>query len=306
MAKELWGTVDGVKVKSAKVGKGLVLSGMEMQEALDQIGAAPDCKFGKDDPALFIHRSVADGEIYFISNQSDKTITVNPEFRITGKSPELWQATNGISRDLSSYTINPKTTVVPLKLEAFESQFIIFRKKAEKSTGNDLSVNFPEGKILAELNGSWSVSFDQSKRGPAKPVIFKSLTDWILSDNDSIKYYSGTAVYKTSFKLAELPAGNKIVLNLGSLTAMARIKVNGKEVGGVWTAPWQVDITSAVKPGNNEVEISVVNNWMNRLIGDQKLPSDQRPTWSPVIPYKDNSPLQASGLLGPVLIRQYN
>ncbi len=306
LAKELWGTVDGVKVKTAKVGKGLILSGMEMQEALDFIGAVPDCKLDKEDPALFIHRTLADGEIYFISNQSDKTIAINPEFRITGKSPELWQATNGISRDLSMFTLNAKTTVVPLKLEAFESQFIIFRKKAEKSSENNLSGNFPEGKILEELTGVWSVSFDQSKRGPAKPVIFKTLTDWTLSDNDSIKYYSGTAVYTTSVKLSELQTGKKIMLNLGQLTAMAKIKVNGKDVGGVWTAPWQVDITSAAKSGNNEVEISVVNNWMNRLIGDQKLPSDQRPTWSPVIPYKANSPLQASGLFGPVLIQQFN
>lgn len=85
MAAEIWGNVDGVKVKSAKVGKGMILSGMEMQEALDLIGVVPDCKFAKEDPALFIHRTVAEGEIYFVSNQSDKTITINPEFRVTGK-----------------------------------------------------------------------------------------------------------------------------------------------------------------------------------------------------------------------------
>ncbi len=303
LAKQLWGNVDGVKVKSARVGKGMILSGMEMQEALDLIGALPDCKFGKDDPALFIHRTLADGDLYFISNQSDKTIAINPEFRITGKSPELWQGTDGTSRNLTAFKQNSKSTVVPLKLEAYESQFIIFRKPAVKSTGLDLAANFPEGKKLADLDGAWSVTFDPSKRGPARPVVFKNLTDWTLSNNDSIKYFSGTAVYKTSVTISQVPAGNKILLNLGQLTAMAKVKVNGKEVGGVWTAPWQVDISTVVKMGINDVEISVVNNWMNRLIGDQKLPVDQRPTWSPVIPYNTGSPLQPSGLFGPVNIQ---
>jgi hypothetical protein len=306
LAKELWGKVDGVKVKSAKVGKGMILSGMEMQEAFDLIGVVPDCKFGPKDPALFIHRRITDGEMYFISNQSDQTITVTPEFRVSGKSPELWSSVYGTSRDLPAWKQNTQTTSVPLKLEAYESQFIVFRKNAGKATSFDVSDNFPEGKVMADLNRNWMVTFDHSKtkRGPVKPVEFKSLNDWTLSVNDSIKYYSGTAVYKTSVKLTEIPSGKKIFLNLGQLTAMAKVKVNGKDVGGVWTAPWQVDISSAVKTGNNEVEISVVNNWMNRMIGDLKLPVDQRPTWSPIIPYKTDSPLQPSGLFGPVSISE--
>jgi hypothetical protein len=178
-----------------------------------------------------------------------------------------------------------------------------------RSTTANLTVGLAgklPGLTIMEKDGAWNVTFENSKRGPAKPVVFKSLSDWTLSINDSIKYFSGTAVYKTSVSISQIPIGKKILLNLGQLTAMAKVKVNGKEVGGVWTAPWQVDISAVVIQGINEVEISVVNNWMNRLIGDQKLPVDQRPTWSPVIPYNTESPLQPSGLFGPVKILSTN
>ena len=302
MAGELWGKVDGVNVKSAKVGKGMILSGMEMQEALDLIGIVPDCKFGAKDDALFIHRTVADGEVYFISNQSDKSININPEFRVTGKSPEFWSAVNGAKRDLPSFKQTDKTTIVPLKLEAFESQFIIFRKNATTSTNLDVAANFPEGKTVAELNENWTVTFDNAMRGPKNPVEFKNLISWTKSENDSIKYFSGTAVYKKTVQVAADQLGKKIMLNLGELTSMAKVKVNGVEAGGVWTAPWQVDISKAMKAGANQIEIAVVNNWMNRMIGDLHLPENERPTWSAVVSYKKDTPLQASGLFGPVKI----
>jgi len=283
----------------------MILNGMEMKEALGMLGIVADFRVNENDPVLFIHRTLADGELYFITNQSDKTITVSPEFRITGKSPELWDATSGEVRELPAYKQTEEATIVPLKLAAFESQFIIFRKKAGPPAGEDVSINFPQGKLLAELNQPWTVSFSSSDRGPDQPVTFATLSDWTLSENENIKYYSGTAIYRTRVQLSDLPKGKKIVLNLGNLTSMAKVSVNGKETGGVWTAPWQIDISDAVATGENEVEISVVNNWMNRLIGDLKLPAEQRPTWTPILPYKPDTPLQPSGLFGPVSIRLF-
>jgi len=305
MANELWGKVDGVNLKSAKVGKGMILSGMEMQEALDLMGIVPDCKLAQSDSALFIHRTIADGEMYFISNQTNKTISIQPEFRITGKSPELWSAVDASERDLPAFKQTKNTTIVPLKLEAFESQFIVFRKNAGNAASFELLANFPEGKTVVELNENWTVSFDISKRGQKNPVVFKTLTDWTLATNDSIKYYSGTAIYKKSVQINNIQTSKQYKLNLGNLTSMAKVKVNGKDVGGAWTAPWTVDITSALKTGSNEIEISVVNNWMNRLIGDLKIPVNERPTWTPVVPYTVDTPLQASGLFGPVSIQQF-
>ena len=304
IARELWGPVDGVTLRSARVGKGMILSGMEMQQAMDLIQVKPDFKVLPTSPLLFIHRTLSDGDLYMVSNQSDKTISEEPEFRVAGKAPELWMATTGTTRDLPAFHTKGGLTRIPLKLEPFESQFIVFRKGAGENGAGDVSVNFPKGRVLAQLKGPWKVSFDPANRGPKHPVLFPVLSDWILSANDSIRYYSGTAVYRISAQFSPLNSGKKIALQLGRLTAMAKVRVNGIEQGGVWTAPWHVDITSAIKPGLNEIEVSVVNNWMNRLIGDQKIAPELRPTWSAVIPYSKSSPLQSSGLIGPVTITE--
>ena len=99
-----------------------------------------------------------------------------------------------------------------------------------------------------------------------------------------------------------LAENEKISINLGALSAMAKVFVNGEYAGGVWTPPYQLDISELVKEGTNELKIEVVNNWMNRIIGDQKLPEEERKTWCSVNPYNAESTLQASGLFGPVKI----
>ncbi|MCX6220924.1 MAG: glycoside hydrolase family 2, partial [Bacteroidia bacterium] len=126
---------------------------------------------------------------------------------------------------------------------------------------------------------------------------------WTTSADERIKYYSGTAFYNCKFKLDQLPEGKKVIINLGSFTAMAKVTVNGIYAGGLWTAPFQLDISKLVKQGENELKIEVVNTWVNRLIGDSKLPLEKRLTWCPVNPYTPTSPLQPSGLFGPVCIQ---
>jgi hypothetical protein len=146
------------------------------------------------------------------------------------------------------------------------------------------------------------VTFDVSQRGPVKPVEMKELYDWTIASNDSIKYYSGTAVYQNHFELPELPA-QSVFLNLGEASALATVRVNGLEVGGIWIAPWTVDISDAVKAGKNSVEISVVNTWANRLIGDSRLPQKERQTWCLINPFTPDSDLFPAGLLGPVTVQ---
>jgi hypothetical protein len=273
-----------------------------MKQAFALINCIPDCKLPDDNTIHYGHRSTKNGEIYFVSNQTIENKIVTPEFRVTGLQPELWEATTGSIRNLPAYTQSENSTAVPLKLAPNESVFIVFRNARGKSSITTLEANFPTPVLISDLQTPWTVQFDASQRGPVKPRLFKTLTDWTSSTNDSIKYYSGIAIYRNQFKMKQMAKGQTVIISLGAVTSMAKVTVNGVYAGGLWTAPYELDVTAFVKKGNNDVKIEVVNNWMNRLIGDAKLPIDQRKTWCPVNPYTAESPLQVSGLIGPVKI----
>ncbi|HWS01295.1 MAG TPA: glycosyl hydrolase [Prolixibacteraceae bacterium] len=273
-----------------------------MEEAFAMINCVPDCTLPEDRSVHYGHRILGNGEIYFVTNQTTETKIINPEFRVKGMQPELWEATTGSMRSLPAYEQKENTTVVPLKLDSHESVFVVFREKAGKSSASGIEANYPEPALLADLKGPWTVSFDAAQRGPAEPVVFETLTDWTASTDERIRYYSGTAYYQSKFNLDKIPAGENVMIDPGAFSAMVKIYVNGSYAGGLWTRPYQLDITKFVKQGENELRIEVVNTWVNRLIGDSKLPADQRPTWCPVNPYKPDSPLQPSGLFGPVKI----
>ncbi len=303
LSDELWGNINGTSIKVHHYGKGMVIDGMNMQEALDLIKVLPDYKSVRDDSTLFIHRKMPDADIYFISNQTEKTISINPTFRVSGKSPEVWDAVSGSMRSLSDYKFIADGTSVPLTLQPLQSAFIVFRKAANNSNSKNSIANFPKPVSSKDISSNWLIKFDNNMRGPKNAVVFNQLIDWSKNKNDSIKYYSGAAIYSKTFQAQKLKTGEKMFVDLGDLIAIAKVKVNGVYVGGAWTPPYEVDITNAIKPGENKIEIIVVNNWINRLIGDLNLPEAERKTWISYNPYNAKSPLQISGLLGPVVLK---
>ncbi|MBQ9814021.1 MAG: hypothetical protein IJM54_12010 [Thermoguttaceae bacterium] len=303
LANELWGDVDGDKVKSRKVGKGTIASGLTMEEALAMVNCKPDCEYPKETGLVYGRRMMKDSDVYFVANQGDAELKdVNVTFRVAGKQPEIWFPATGEVREVKAWSSKDGRTTIPLSFVAQESYFVVFEKDTNAAEGtaksNDLDLE-----TLVALDGGWNVSFDSGEiaRGPKDVVKFDKLSDWATSADDAIKFYSGTAVYKTTFKLDAAPKG-KVYLSFGEVCEMAKAKINGKEVGGVWTAPYRLDVTDAVKAGENEIEIEVVNCWVNRLIGDSALPEAERKTWCPVNNYTPKSPLKKSGLIGPVVI----
>ncbi|SEW14888.1 Glycosyl hydrolases family 2, sugar binding domain [Chitinophaga sp. YR573] len=301
LAAILWGNIDTKMIKTHSYGKGMVMDGMSLEEVFSALKMRPDFNLPKDEEALFIHRKIDNGDIYFLSNQKAEKISIHPAFRIQDELPELWDATTGTMRPLPQFTNDGETIQVPIELEAYESAFILFRKtKAEKKS----LLNYPLLISSDEITTPWTVNFDTLTGGPAAPVTFNKLTDWSQNSDSRIKYYSGTAVYHNTFSLARLTKGEHIRLNTGKVIAIAKVKVNGKYVGGLWTPPYSLDITDAIKEGKNEIEISVVNTWVNRLIGDSFLPEDKRKTWSIMKDYDQKSKLVPAGLLGPVMIER--
>ncbi len=301
LAAKLWQNCDGKNVKTVPYGKGMVLDGMSMEEAFKLLKVIPDFKIDSDQPVLYTHRKTQHTDIYFVCNQSDTTVNILPSFRVSGKQPEWWDAVDGSMRELPQFTQKGESAMVPLKLEAYQSGFVVFRKDMNGSTGS--GNNFPNEKLIINIPGPWKVTFDSAMRGPVQPVVFDQLQDWSTRQEDSIRYYSGTAIYQTTFTVPEIPKDSTIYLNLGKVKVMAQVALNAKDMGGVWTAPRQVDITHAIRKGKNQLTIKVVNTWVNRLIGDSKLPPAERRTHTDVSPYTPDSPLEPSGLMGPVTLK---
>lgn len=255
-------------------------------------------------PLRFTHRSTAERELYFVANRSAQSVQTTATFRVATGVPELWNPLDGSVRPLPEFTRKAGLTEVPLQFAAYGSGFIVFSNaSAAAAPAPRTATNFPAFTALMPLAGAWEVAFEAAMGAPAT-ARFEQLEDWTKRPEPGIRYYSGIATYRTTF---ELPVATALVpnaplfLDLGVVQVMARVRVNGTDCGTVWTAPWQVDISRAVKGGANKLEIEVANLWPNRMIGDAATPK-QTFTQTTYRPYKASDPLLPSGLLGPVRI----
>jgi hypothetical protein len=297
---ELFGDGTGVH----NVGKGRVYAGQNAEAALKAMSIAPDFDHTKpqsDTRILFVHRKLGDRDIYFLDNRNDRDETVDASFRVTGKEPELWYAETGKSEP-TSYHIADGRTTVPLHFEPWGTVFVVFRKPARASS---LTLPKPAETQLATVDGRWSVTF-QPGRGAPTSVTLDKLVSWSDSQDKGVKYFSGTGTYTRTIQASAdwFKPGAKLWIDLGEVKNLAEVTVNGKSVGIVWHAPYRVDVTGALKPGANQITIKVTNAWVNRLIGDQQADATTKYTFADVKPYKADSPLLPSGLLGPVKLEQ--
>jgi hypothetical protein len=297
---ELFGAGTGVQT----LGKGRVYAGQNAETALKTLNIAPDFDFANSangQPIPFVHRKLADGDLYFLDNRGDNESTVDASFRISGKTPELWYSETGKITP-ASFTVAGGRTTVPLHFEPWGTVFVVFRKPTKETShivpkANETSV--------ATVDGPWTVAF-QPGRGAPESITLNKLVSWNESSEKGVKYFSGTGTYTKTIQATPdwFKKGATLWIDLGDVKNLATVTVNGKELGTVWHSPYRVDATAALKPGVNEVSVKVVNAWVNRLIGDLQPDATTKYTFSAWKAYKTDSPLLASGLIGPVTIQQ--
>jgi hypothetical protein len=295
-------------------GKGKVIWGKTAREALLQMGIKPDFEIQGDSSQTgfdYIHYIVDNTDMYFVSNQTDQTQDVTYSFRVAGKQPELWDPLTGDIREARAFHQTDGRTQIPLHFTPYGSWFVIFNDSIPVTQRGTASANNSQYQPVLTIEGPWEVRFDPAWGGP-KSVRFETLISWTDHPEAGIQAYSGKATYTKVFSCnlqLDESASNRngpkdlFLLDLGDVkdSGIASVRLNGKDLGIVWTKPFRVDISGVLRRGRNELEIDVVNSWRNRLLADSKLSANERLTKTNIQVKRDWRPLEA-GLLGPVQI----
>jgi hypothetical protein len=333
LATTLWGSLDvPAEMTKRQYGAGTIYSGNDIYDeaggedafyptynrtaaVLRDLGLVEDL-VASENSIRFTHRRTDSHDIYFVANRSDSAIAVDGTFRVSGMTPDLWHPATGERRALPDYEDNQRTISVPLEFAPYESYFVVFSHDVREAKTD--RANFPSYEAILNLDGPWDVAFDPEFGGPEN-IRFDHLQDWSKHDDRGVKYFSGIAAYTRTFDLPEGQAlSNNYSIGLGKAYEMARVTLNGVELGIAWTAPWQLPVGEALQAKENVLTIEVANSWENRLIGDDT-PEDadvRTVQWESGLlegkPYKTGrytfstieegelADLQPSGLIGPV------
>ncbi|MCI4592061.1 hypothetical protein MOK15_18395 [Sphingobium sp. BYY-5] len=294
IADRLWGSR---KRRSAETASGRVYP--TIAEALLSRPIVRDVRFKDfetDKNLLWLHRRDGDTDIYFLSNQDEVPKDLWISFRVEGRVPEMWKADTGTTEPLS-FRKTPEGIETHVRLNGQESGFVVFRRSTNAASWlAPEPIEIP----LSDVKGMWQLYFEQGRGAPAI-ASFDLLKSWTESADPGIKYFSGSARYVKDIHVEPswFRPGRRIELDLGRVHEMATIRLNGVAFQPLWHRPYRQDVSQALKPGNNRLEITTVNLWPNRLIGD-KQPGAKPIAFAPSSPYRAGSPLLPSGLLGPV------
>ena len=296
IAARLWGNIDETHNFSNRQGKGSVFYGISLDDLFQQVGLTPEIAMPED--FVFTHRQEAGAEIYFIANQKNQHRTAEISFRIVNRQPELWDALTGEKRTLGQYHIENGRTIIPLQFPPAGSCFIVFREKVRPTQAE--SNNYPTYTPAQTISGKWDVTFASAVNPPFQRT-FESLADWTSSSEKAIKYFCGKATYTIGFKF-DGPLPGAWAINIGRVESLAKIRLNGKEVTTLWCYPYRANVSEYLVSGENKLEIEIVNQWWNQLIGDEQPGAIRKTRVAARLFWKATDPLVPSGLIGPVVL----
>lgn len=281
--------------------KGKVIPAPWNEETFEKISIqrAVDIETGGESIAWNHRKTSLDNNVYFINNQLNNINHLNILFRIKNKELKVYDPVTGKQFLHFSRKNEANGTAVSITLQPAQSLFFIFSDK------NDYTKQVEFAPIVLQdlsIAKNWTVKFDPKFGGPSGKVKFDTLGLWNEHPDPKIKYYSGQAVYFKNFGISNFKPGQPAWLRFGEIYNMATVKINGIDCGTLWTPPYQLNISKALRKGTNSIEIIVSNTWANRLIGDQKLPEAERVTWT-TAPFRlEDKPLLPAGLRGEIII----
>jgi hypothetical protein len=285
--RAIWGKAKDGELR--RVGKGGILSGVSIEQALNILNVPADVK---GEGVRWVHRTIQGADCYFVTPEQGKSFDGSVCFNAIGCA-EIWNPATGKISAVDS-RVEDGCSSVNLSLPQGGSCFVVFHNG--ESAAKEKSLSAAKEKALA---GEWRLSFPEGWGAP-EALTIKELKSWNALDvSAEAKAFSGTVIYSTSFVADGSMLDAPLMLDLGRVNMIAVVKINGKKMGTLWCAPYSLDISSAVVEGKNELEIEVTSTWFNRLVYDASLPENERKTWTIAGPSADSS-LQECGLMGPV------
>lgn len=324
IAAEIENTWQVAGASKPEYGNGKIWSGVTPQQALQHLEVKPVFTYNgiENMPLDFIHYAKSGTDFFLLRNTTGEKTVKTCSFRVADKAAEIWDPVTGKIIPLNSFKQNEDHIELALAFEPEQSCFVVFRRKNSNASkaNEELKVNqLSNGKLIAsgsgekliDLSENWQVRFDEEWGGPAN-ASFPELISWTERDEEGIKYYSGIGSYEKefSFNNDEVEENKHVFLELEEIEKTAKVWVNDKEVGILWSKPYRLDISEFLNDGTNQLRIDVANVWSNRLTGDEITgenytntnitggPRVNKNPWAKV-------PLVRSGLIGKVELISY-
>jgi hypothetical protein len=205
----------------------------------------PDVKLDAEFPRLtYAHRSWRDADMYLFFNESSKAESRMASIAGRGQA-QVWDLGTGEIHPMAAATAEGESVRFPLVLGPYETKVVVVGPLPSGVAAPEPSM--ASGNTLAELGGEWTLDLNGKQ-------VTTALKSW---EDLGTRSFAGPATYRKQFTATPAPAGKRVFLEIADVHDYARVKLNGKELEGHAWQPYRWEVTNAVKPGSNELEVEV-------------------------------------------------